>query len=265
MQKTENEFCVIFKNVGLTLGKTRILDNVSASIPFGVCTAIIGPNGAGKTSLLQCMLGLIPYEGEIILNSRRSSGKIRVGYIPQKLNFDRGLPITLLEFLCMGIQKIPFFFKISKKSKEKAMELLSMVGLAHISERKVGVLSGGEFQRLLLALALSQDPELLVLDEPAAGVDIQGEQLFCELLEKLRAEKKFTQLMVSHDLPTVTHHANHLICLNRRVEAEGHPKDVLTKTNLISLFGIHMGLVDGKAMPDGKTECSAKCCSPPRL
>ena len=115
-------------------------------------------------------------------------------------------------------------------------------------------------QRVLLALALQQEPELLVLDELSAGIDVQGEQLFCELLDSLRKEKGFTQLMVSHDLPTVTHHATHVICLNHHVVAEGLPKDVLTNKNLTALFGLHMGLVDSRAMPEGGAICSAPCC-----
>jgi zinc transport system ATP-binding protein len=113
---------------------------------------------------------------------------------------------------------------------------------------------------VLLALALLQEPDLLVLDEPSAGVDFQGEHIFCELLDELRALKGFTQLMVSHDLATVTHHATHVICLNRRVAAEGPPRQTLTDTNLTAIFGMHMGLVNSRSMPESKTVCSASCC-----
>jgi len=114
---------------------------------------------------------------------------------------------------------------------------------------------------LLLALALGQTPDLLVMDEPAAGVDFHGELVFCEILERQRRQRGFTQLMVSHDLATVTHHATHVICLNRRVAAEGPPREVLTTENLTAVFGLHMGLVDRRAMPDGKTQCSSSCCT----
>ena len=115
-------------------------------------------------------------------------------------------------------------------------------------------------QRALLALALQQDPDLLVLDEPAAGVDFRGEYLFCEILDRLRAEHDFTQLMVSHDLATVTHHATHVILLNRHVAAEGKPKAVLTPDNLSAVFGQHMGLVAMRGMPEDRSTCTAPCC-----
>jgi zinc transport system ATP-binding protein len=115
-------------------------------------------------------------------------------------------------------------------------------------------------QRVLLALALGQEPDLLVLDEPASGVDFQGEHVFCELLENLRCQRGFTQLMVSHDLPTVTHHATHVICLNRRVAAEGPPREVLTAETLTAIFGLHMGLVNSRVLPDGSRSCSSPCC-----
>ena len=128
------------------------------------------------------------------------------------------------------------------------MESLASVQAEELANRAIVVLSGGELQRVLLALALQQKPDLLVLDEPAAGVDIHGEQIFCELLETLRAERGFTQLMVSHDLATVIHHATHVICLNRTVIAQVMPKEVLTNDNLMALFGLHRGVVDLETM-----------------
>ncbi len=149
----------------------------------------------------------------------------------------------------MGIQKRPLWLGIRPSLKAHSLELLSMVKAEHLASRRLGDLSGGEMQRVLLALALQQEPELLVLDEPSAGVDFQGEHLFCELLDELRAAKGFTQLMVSHDLGMVFHHATHVICLKRHVFAEGTPDEVLTQENLMALFGMHMGLINPHAPP----------------
>jgi zinc transport system ATP-binding protein len=251
---------VVFEDVTVHLGGVCVLDHVSAVVPRGGCTAIVGPNGAGKTTLLLALLGDVPYQGHISSPYGRDAQCARIGYVPQRLTFDRAMPLTVTEFLGMGIQKKPFWFGVGRAAKTRSAEVLHSVHAGHLAERRLGALSGGELQRVLLALALQQDPELLILDEPAAGVDFQGEYIFCELLDRLRGERGFTQLMVSHDLATVTHHATHVICLNRKVAAQGPPRLALTQATLTSIFGMHMGLVDARSMPNGKAVCTAPCC-----
>ncbi len=251
---------VEFLNVSVDLGGISILEDITAIVPQGSCTAIVGPNGAGKTTLLLALLGEVPYRGSISTSCHAGKGCTGIGYVPQKLTFDRGLPITVTEFLTMGVQRRPLWMGVSTRLRSRALDHLSSVKAGHLAGRRLGTLSGGEMQRVLLALALQQEPELLVLDEPASGVDYQGEHVFCELLDILRKTRGFTQLMVSHDLATVTHHAGHVICLNRRLAAEGPPCEVLTRENLTAIFGLHMGLVDAHSMPDGRTECTAPCC-----
>jgi zinc transport system ATP-binding protein len=158
--------------------------------------------------------------------------------------------------MVMGWQRDPLWFGVRKRHRSRATQLLSAVRADGLEARRLGALSGGEMQRVLLALALGQNPDLLLLDQPAAGVDFQGEHVFCELLEELRREQGFTQLMVSHDLATVTHHATHVICLNRKVAAEGPPREVLTNETLTAVSGLHMGLVDHRGLPDGNACCS---------
>lgn len=255
-----NGATVAFENVTVSLGGNPILENVSAKVPQGGCTAIVGPNGAGKTTMLLALLGELPYSGGIRISRVDNGRQLCIGYVPQRLQFDRGLPLTVLEFMVMGWQRTPLWFGVRRCYRGRAMELLKSVKMNGLENRKIGALSGGEMQRVLLALALGQEPDLLVLDEPASGVDFQGEHVFCELLDKLRCEKGFTQLMVSHDLPTVTHHATHVICLNRKVAAEGSPREVLTAETLTAIFGLHMGLVDSRALPNGKCSCSSSCC-----
>lgn len=231
---------IVFDHVSVTASGLNILDEVCATVPRGSCTVIIGPNGAGKTTLLMALLGETGYRGHIELFGGRS---VRIGYVPQKLSVDRAMPFTVTEFLCMGIQKRPLWLGTSRHTRAQARELLEMVHAAHLMKRRVGTLSGGEMQRVLLALALQQKPELLVLDEPSAGVDFEGGRLFCELLEDLRRTQGFTQIMVSHDLGMVAHHATCVICLKRRVVAQGAPHSVLTVPVLQKLFGMHMGLI----------------------
>lgn len=241
---------VEFRDVSVRRGGLSILENVSAVVPAGSCTVVVGPNGAGKTTLLMALLGEIRHAGDIRIGvpavEETDGGKPRrprVGYVPQRLSMDRGMPLTVTEFLVMGAQRTPLWTGARSAPKRRALALLERVQAEHLARRRLGGLSGGETQRVLLALALQRDPELLVLDEPSAGVDFQGEHLFCELLEELRAARGFTQIMVSHDLGMVAHHATHVIGLKRRVLAEGSPGEVLTGRVLTELFGLHMGII----------------------
>ena len=166
--------------------------------------------------------------------------------MPQKLIFDRDMPLTVVEYLASGLVRRPVFFGISRKFRNLAAEYLSDVECGKLADRPLGALSGGELQRVLLAQALMQEPEILILDEPAAGIDFTGEQLLCELLEKFRRRLGFTQLMVSHDLSMVAAHAAHVICINRTVFAAGEPNQVLTAEVLHETFGLHVGKVEFK-------------------
>lgn len=255
------EIAIAFDRVTVALGGVSILEGVSATVPRGGCTAIVGPNGSGKTTLLLALLGQLRYAGSIRIAPGAGGAPPRIGYVPQRLAFDRGLPLTVLDFMVMGRQRLPLWFGRSSRFQAEARELLAAVRAEGIADRQVGTLSGGEMQRVLLALALQQEPELLILDEPAAGVDFQGEQIFCELLDGLRRQHAFTQLMVSHDLATVTHHSTYVICLNHKVLAAGPPRQVLTSETLTATFGLHMGLVASHAMPEAGPGCTASCCA----
>ena len=257
--QTTNGNAVVFNGVSVMLDGVTILDEISAIAPCGGSTAIIGPNGAGKTTLLLALLGQLPYTGHIQILCGAVGRRPRLGYVPQRLAFDRGLPMTVIEFMVMGKQRLPLWFGTRQPYLNRAMDLLRAVKADGLASRKLGALSGGELQRVLLALALEQEPDLLILDEPASGVDFQGEHIFCELLEQLRRERGFTQLMVSHDLATVAHHATHVICLNRKIAAAGPPQEVLTRENLATIFGIHMGLVEAGSIPENSRPECASC------
>ncbi len=238
---------IFFDDVSVTLNGISILNKVRALVPIGKSTAIVGPNGAGKTTLLLALLGRIPYEGTVrfcLSDGVAVDRKPRVGYVPQRLAIDRGMPLTVLEFLVIGLQRLPVWFGCRSRHRAHAGAMLDAVGAAKLARHTLGDLSGGELQRVLLALALQRDPELLVLDEPSAGIDMRGEKMVCELLDQLRARYGFTQLMVTHDLATVGAHAEHVICLNHRVTGEGTPQDVLTANVLTETYGIHMGTLD---------------------
>jgi zinc transport system ATP-binding protein len=242
------EAAIAFEDVSVAIGGVRILESVNARVPRGSATAIIGPNGAGKTTLLLATLGQLAFDGRIRIPDTRS-GPARVGYVPQRLDFDRGMPMTVMDVMVMGTQRRPLFVGRSRRRQDAAMALLRSVKADPLADRRLGALSGGELQRVLLALAIQRDPDILVLDEPSSGVDIAGESLLCELLDALRADRGFTQVMVTHDLSLVTAHATDVICLNRRVMGQGPTQSTLTAAVLAATFGIHLGVADLHPLP----------------
>ena len=238
-------------------GKYPALQNVSAVLTEGVY-GLLGPNGAGKTTLINILIGILPASGGVIHldgeNTVQMGGRYfdQIGYMPQYPQFYANFTVQeFLDYMCQ--------VKGVANAKESIDAALVFVNLEENRSKRIGALSGGMRQRLGIAQAILNDPKLLVLDEPSAGVDFQGEHLFCELLDELRAAKGFTQLMVSHDLGMVFHHATHVICLKRHVFAEGTPDEVLTPENLMALFGMHMGLISPHALLEAqkKEDCHA--------
>ena len=250
---------VTIENVNVKLGDTLVLKDVNAHIPQGGSTAIIGPNGAGKTSLALALLGQEPYTGTISFMEGRSRRSIRFGFVPQKLQFDRDMPLTVMDYLLAGLQRMPLFFGVSKRCRSKAEAILEEVECSALANRILGALSGGELQRVLLASALLRDPELLILDEPTAGVDFKGGKLCCELLHRIREKRHFTQVMISHDLATVAAHAGHVICIRGTVIAEGAPREILTHDVLGRTFGLHLGVPDPETLAEDVRICDASC------
>lgn len=236
---------VILTDVSVTVGQSVILENVGAQIMRGCITALIGPNGAGKTTLLQAIMGLRPYSGRIeFVTSDGKLHKPRIGYVPQSLAIDRQTAVTVLEFFAFEFQRWPVWLGITAKARENAATALDRLEAGHLLDRPLGRLSGGEMQRVLLALALHRDPEILFLDEPVSGVDIAGGHLFCDVLESLSSRQNRTIVMVSHDLSVVSQHASHVLCLNRTVACQGEAPEVLTSENLLQIYGLHSGLYE---------------------
>lgn len=221
-----------------------ILENINAEAPCGGATAIIGPNGAGKTTLLRCLLGEMKYEGKIrFFDSRgQTLSKITIAYVPQQLQADAQLPLRVYEFLSLGRTRRPLWLGCSSENRKRAREALALVDGEKLEKRRLGDLSGGEMRRVLLAAALERHPQLLVLDEAEAGVDYRGERLFWNLLDKSRKYFGFTLLMVTHNLPLAAHYVTHVICIKKSLLAQGTPRDTLTSSNLMALFGIPIHL-----------------------
>ena len=240
----ERSVAIEIKNLSVHLGGIQILRDVNASIMCNETTAIIGPNGAGKSTMLLAIMGMVRYSGTIrfLGACRLNREKPHIGYVPQRLDFDRGMPITVLDFLSLTDQRLPLWLGHRKSVREKAIASLEQVGASHLIKRPLGKLSGGETQRVLLAQAIKDEPDIVLLDEPVAGVDVAGEEMFSELLSKLQKGARFTLVLISHDLSVVTRHADHVICLNKTVKCEGRTVEVLTPENLTAIYGLHMGL-----------------------
>lgn len=220
------------RDLSLTLGRTRVLDRVSATVSPGSVHAIIGPNGGGKSSFVRCLLGQLPFRGEIALNWPGAPG--RIAYVPQAVQFDAGLPMTVLDFLNVLDGPRPGFLRPAPGRRAALLRRLAAVGMADKADRRMGALSGGERQRVLLAQALDPQPDLLILDEPMAAMDESGARIFDALLGGLRAGG-VTVLWIEHDMEAVRRLADHVTALNQSVCFDS-PVPELSAAQLVGLF-----------------------------
>jgi zinc transport system ATP-binding protein len=237
---------VTIHDLHVDLGGNPILRGVDAGLKRGRITALIGLNGSGKTTLLRTLLKEVPYRGEIRFlcgHDHHRPTPEHVGYVPQRLRIDANLPLTVRDLLALALQRRPLFLGISRRWVRTMETLLTRVWLAsELLERPVEKLSGGELQRVLLSLALHPQPELLLLDEPASGIDFQHEEQFYELIARLNSETGVTVLLVSHELSVVSRHAHHVLCLkDGRIQCEGPPHEVLNGAVLAQTFGTEKG------------------------
>jgi zinc transport system ATP-binding protein len=227
-----------FSNVGLALGGTQILHDIDFTVDSAQIHCIIGPNGGGKTSLIRSLLGQMPHSGEIRIDW--PSGQ-RTGYVPQILDFDRDLPMTVDDFMAIISQDRMAIFGLAKKNRPAVDQALAMVGLEQKRHRRMGELSGGERQRVLFAQALIPFPDLLVLDEPLAGVDGAGAEIISDLVVDLSG-RGVTVIWIHHDLAEVKRIADKVTCVNRTVSFSGPPAEVLTRESILEVFSPVGGL-----------------------
>ncbi len=233
--------CTRIENFGVVRNKYEILKGVNLHIHCGDLTALIGPNGAGKSTLLKAMLGEVPHTGELIfLDAKKErTGRPLIGYVPQKLDFDTSSPTTVFDMFASVHSNLPVWLFHSKKVHENALQSLARVQAEHLINRRLGALSGGELQRVLLALALDPIPDLLLLDEPVSGIDQNGLQMFYKTVSDLRRNFDLSIILVSHDLKLVAQYADRVVFLNNKtVECSGTPKEVFTDSRVVDLFGL---------------------------
>ncbi len=207
-------------------GDNAVLRDLTFAVEAGTSLAIVGPNGAGKTVLFRALIGAISYEGVI-----RWAPGVRIGYVPQKLDVERDVPLTGLDFLRARAA-------IGRAAPEEIPRVLQAVGLGERTVRQsVGALSGGEFQRLLIAFALIGRPSVLLLDEPTAGVDEPGQERLNDLAHRLQVEHGLTVFLISHELSVVFQYATRVLCLGRGEACIGSPETILTPDRLREVYG----------------------------
>ncbi len=222
MKSTES--LVDFQKVNVVIGGKKILKDLTFSINREEIVSLIGLNGAGKTTLLKAILGIVPVQGHRKIHTKK------IAYVPQKLDFDKSIPVTVSEFLEI----------YSGKNLTQIRKTLKKVQSTKLLKKLIGNLSGGELQKVLIANALLLEPEILLLDEPTAGIDVTGQHHFYDLIEELQKELKIAIILVSHDIHTVFAKSTKVICINGHICCQGTPKSVSESPEFNELFCHHL-------------------------
>ena len=232
----EHACCLKIEHLSVHIGGETILDNIDLHMHCGQMVALIGPNGAGKSTLIRAILGQREYEGKITFHEASGKeAKLRIGYVPQSPAFDRGDPVSVMDLFTCCIFKRPAFLRPTKAMREKVLACLANVHGEALIDKRIGTLSGGELQRVLLALALEPMPNILILDEPLSGVDVEGMSLLMDMLDEIRKKFDLSILMTTHDFTMLEQYCDQVVLLQGKILRRGTPLAVLL---LGPLFGL---------------------------
>lgn len=226
------------ENLSVSYKETLALKDISLVLQGPTITGIIGPNGAGKSTLLKSMLGIIPHEGHAFIDDKEMKKSLKkVAYVEQKIHIDYNFPIKVKECVSLGLYpSIPLFHTLNANHWKKVADALEIVGLSDYADRQISQLSGGQFQRVLIARCLVQDAEYILLDEPFVGIDSVSEEIIMNTLRDLKKAGK-TVLIVHHDLGKVAHYFDQVLLLNKELIAFGTTKETFTQANLKQAYG----------------------------
>lgn len=232
--------CTKVEDLSVIVGRNTILKDVNMHIHCGELTAIIGPNGAGKSTLLKALLGQIKHTGQLkFMDSKgQRNGPPLIGYVPQSLSLDMGSPTSVLDLFIACRHSFPTWLYTPKKLVKSVEESLTRVDAAHLIKRRLGALSGGELQRVLLALALEPMPDLLLLDEPVSGIDQNGMEMFYKTVSEIRKNYDLSIILISHDLSIIEDYADRVVLLNQTILCNGRPEEVYSNDAFIKTFGL---------------------------
>ena len=229
--------CLRIQNLGISIGNQQILSDVNLHMHCGELVALIGPNGAGKSTLLKAILGQAEYTGIISFSvPGQRTRKAKIGYVPQSPTFDPGDPMSVADLFACCMSKRPAFLGISKSMRQKIGDCLSRVHGEDLIDKTVGTLSGGELQRVLLALALEPLPNILILDEPLSGVDVEGIGSLMDMLDEIRREYDLSILMTTHDFTTLSKYANQVVLIDKEILCRGTAQEVLQSPEFDRVF-----------------------------
>lgn len=220
--------CLRIQDLTVKIGNDVILQDVNLHVHCGEMIALIGPNGAGKSTLLKTILNQQEYSGIISFSvPGQRHQKLKIGYVPQSPTFDPGDPVSVADLFACCMSKRPAFLGIGKPMRELILECLSRVHGEDLIDKRVGALSGGELQRVLLALALEPLPNILILDEPLSGVDVEGMQMLMDMLDEIRQTYDLSILMTTHDFAMLDSYANQVVLIDHGIKCQGSVAEVL--------------------------------------
>jgi zinc transport system ATP-binding protein len=233
----QDSCCLKVQNLSVTLDGEEILKDVNLHMHCGQITALIGPNGAGKSTLIKAILGQRSYEGEIDFSTFTGSHeKLRIGYVPQSPTFDKGDPISVLDLFVCCISNRPAFLPVPRRLREQVLTCLGRVHAEALIDKCVGDLSGGELQRVLLALALEPIPHILILDEPLSGVDVDGMAQVMGMLDEVRRSYDLSILITTHDFSMLEQYVDTVVLLKETIVKKGTPQEVLSSPEFREIF-----------------------------
>ena len=229
--------CLRVQDLSVTIGSQKILNDINMHVHCGELVALIGPNGAGKSTFLKAVLGQRDYDGVIAFSAPgQRDRRPRIGYVPQSPTFDSGDPVSVADLFACCMSRRPAFLGLSKTMRAKVLECLERVHGEDLIDKRVGTLSGGELQRVLLALALEPLPNILILDEPLSGVDVEGMSSLMDMLDEIRRTYDLSILMTTHDFSILDRYADQVILIDGTVLKQGRPKDVLDSQEFRQVF-----------------------------
>lgn len=234
--------CLRVENVSVRIGADSILKDMNLHVHCGEMVALIGPNGAGKSTFLKAILGQQEYEGVIAFSEPgQRSKKPRIGYVPQSPAFDPSDPVSVADLFACCMSKRPAFLGLGKAMRQTVLDCLERVHGVDLIDKRVGTLSGGELQRVLLALALEPLPNILILDEPLSGVDVEGMAVLMDMLDEIRKTYDLSILMTTHDFSLLPRYADQVVLIDRAILIQGKPETVLNSEEFSRTFHMKGG------------------------